>query len=94
MANEFKFEKKSKQPLPMSVHRAIRHDLYLISMTYMLGAVIFSTVVPAVMSVCLDDKISVVMIQHWLIGTGITMAMLIPIILICWLVDYQIYKNS
>lgn len=94
MANEFKFEKQSKQPLPMSVHRAIRHDLYLISMTYMLGAVIFSTVVPAVMSVCLDDQISVVLLQHWLMGTGIALLMLIPIVLVCWLVDYQIYKRS
>lgn len=94
MANEFKFEKQSKQPLPMSVHRAIRHDLYLISMTYLLGAVIFSTVVPAVMSVCLDDRIRVVLLQHWLMGTGIALLMLIPIILVCWLVDYQIYKHS
>lgn len=94
MANEFKFEKQPKQPLPMSVHRAIRHDLYLISMTYLLGAVIFSTVVPAVMSVCLDDRIRVVLLQHWLMGTGIALLMLIPIILVCWLVDYQIYKHS
>lgn len=94
MANELTFEKQSKQPLPMSVHRAIRHDLYLISMTYMLGAVIFSTVVPAVMSVCLDDQISVALLQHWLMGTGIALLMLIPIILVCWLVDYQIYKRS
>ena len=94
MANEFKFEKQSKQPLPMSVHRAIRHDLYLISMTYLLGAVIFSTVVPAVMRVCLDDRIRVVLLQHWLMGTGIALLLLIPIILVCWLVDYQIYKHS
>ena len=94
MANEFKYDKKPKQSLPMSVHRAIRHDLYLISMTYLIGAVIFSIVVPAAISVCLDDKIDTVMLQHWLIGTGISVLMLIPIILICWLIDYQIYKNN
>lgn len=94
MANEFKYDKKPKQSLPMGVHRAIRHDLYLISMTYLIGAVIFSIVVPAAISVCLDDKIDTVMLQYWLIGTGISVLMLIPIILICWLVDYQIYKNS
>lgn len=94
MANEFKYDKKPKQSLPMGVHRAIRHDLYLISMTYLIGAVIFSIVVPAAISACLDDKIDTVMLQHWLIGTGISVLMLIPIILICWLIDYQIYKNS